>query len=131
MPDTGVPARTVTTPLPLGETLPPLTEAPDQTISGLKSGMIPEGSAYKITMRPYGIGPEIIFGSRVAIRVDSAEPLGSAPPNDQIVNANVLALVNTTDGGSVSKGGTYTATLIFRSDGTKLLPVLSKVAAAK
>ena len=82
-------------------------------------------------MRPYGIGPSIVFGSRLAIRVDSAKPVGNAPANNQIVDANVLALVDTTNGGTVTKGGTYTATLIFRSDGTKLLPVLSKVAAAK
>lgn len=129
LPDPGIAARKVTSPLPKGEKLPPLTEAPADSISALKLGLVPDGSRYFITMRPYGIGPDMVLGSRVAIRVDASTPMGSSPALKGIVNANLLVLVDTSHGGTVALGGTYTAVLTFRSDGTKLLPILSGVKA--
>ena len=82
-------------------------------------------------MRPYGLGPDSIWGSGLVIRVDSAKPVGSAPLNSKIVNANMLVIPNTTNGGTVTKGGTYKATLTFRSDGLKLLPILSQASLVK
>jgi hypothetical protein len=71
------------------------------------------------------------LGSRLVIRVDSATPVNKAPADGKIANVNMLVLVDTTHAGTVTKGGTYTATLTFRDDGTKLLPILSDVSAAK
>ena len=127
--DPGVPPEAPSTPVAKGHKLAPLTAAPDPTISALKLGLVPDGSAYQITMRPYGFGPTHTLGSRLAIRVDAATPLSGAPALARIVNANALALANTKDGGTVTEGGTYTATLTFRSDGTMLLPILSKATA--
>ena len=112
-----------------GAALVPLTEAPSDTISALKVGTIPDGAHYTIVMRPYGIGPSVLMGSRVAIRVDKSTPVGNSPVENSMSNSNVLVVVNTTDGGTVTKGGTYTATLTFRSDGSKMLPILSNVKA--
>jgi hypothetical protein len=131
LPDPNVPARTVTTPEAAGKILAPLTDAPDPTISGLKLGSVPDGARYEIRMRPYGIGPSLILGSRLAILVVSATPAHGTPVHKGIVNANILALVDTTHGGAVTKGGTYTARLTFRSDGSKLIPIMSDVKAAK
>lgn len=131
LPASGLPAHAATSPAAPGEKLAPLTDAPNPTISGLRLSAIPNGSQYKIRMRPYGIGPSLLLGSRLAIHVDSVTPVSPAPVESAIMNANVLALVDTTHGGTVTQGGTYTATLTFRSDGTKLLPVLSKATAVK
>jgi hypothetical protein len=127
MPDSTLPAVTLVSPLASGQDLAPLAEAPADTISGLKLDELPDGATYEIVMRPYGIGPDSLFGSRIAIRIDSATPLMGAPKYDTIVNANLLVVVDTDNGGTVEKGGTYTARLTFRSDGTKLLPILTKV----
>ncbi len=125
LPESKLPAITPNSPAAPGATLAPLKSAPNPTIVALESGTTPEGAQYKITMRPYGIGPDIIFGSRIAIRVDSATPIKSAPKNDKIEDANLLVVANTNDGGDVTKGGSYTAVLTFRSDGEKMLPILS------
>ena len=129
MPESKLAGRKASSPAAAGKTLAPLTQAPPLTIAALKPGLVPDGAQYQITMRPYGIGPAIAFGSRVAIRVDSITPVASAPTNSHFANGNFLVVVNTTDGGTVTKGGTYAATLTFRSDGSKLLPILSKVTA--
>lgn len=129
VPDPHLPARDATSPAPAGETLAPLTEAPAATISGLKLGTTPEGAKYRVTMSPLGLGPSIPLGSRLVLHVDSVAPLAGAPVIRPLADANVLALMDTTHGGAVTKGGTYTATLTFRTDGTKLLPILSGVAA--
>ena len=126
-----VPAKAPTAPVSSNTALGPLTTAPAGTISGLKIGLIPGGTQYKIVMRPYGFGPTILLGSRVAVHVDSASPVGTVAVVKSIVNANVLALMDPAQAGAVTKGGTYTATMTFRSDGTKLLPVLSDVLASK
>lgn len=131
LPDPGIPARAPgSSTAPKGATLAPLTEAPKSTISGLKLGTVPEGSRYRITLRPYGIGPSMLWGSRLAIRIDSSIPMG-APKLSVIVNANVLAVADTTADGTITKGGTYMATLQFLSDGNKLIPVLSAVKSVK
>jgi hypothetical protein len=57
--------------------------------------------------------------------------VGKAPVNTKIPNANWLVIPNTTEGGTVTKGGTYKATLTFRSDGSKLLPILSQASQVK
>jgi len=131
IPDPGVPAQAPKAPAVEGKTLAPLTSAPDPTISGLGFGTIPEGSQYTIRMQPLGLGPDSVYGSGLVMLVESAKPVGSAPENSKIINANVLAIVDTTQGGTVTKGGTYTATLTFRSDGTKLLPILSQASVVK
>lgn len=131
LPDPGIPAVEAKSPAAPGQTLAPLTAAPEPTVAAIKTGLTPDGAAYAITMRPYGIGPDSMFGSRLVIRVDSAKPMGSAPALPLLLNANVLALADTANGGGVTKGGTYTAILTFRSDGTKLLPVLSQAKLSK
>lgn len=127
MDDPGLPAKALTSPEQAGEPLAPIITAPDPTISALKIGILPEGATYQIVMRPYGIGPDSPFGTRLVLRVDSAKPLGDAPANKRIAPANLLAVVDTTRGGAVTEGGTYTAILSFRSDGSKLLPVIRGV----
>jgi len=131
LPDPKIAARTVTTPIAAGQKLPPLKTAPDDTISGFKLGTVPDGSVYKITMRPYGIGPSILLGSRLAVRIDAAKPMAGAPALSSIVGANVLVLADTLNGGKVTTGGTYTAALVLRSDGSKLLPVMSSATLVK
>jgi len=131
LPTPKIAAAAPTSPIAAGQTLPPLTEAPSNTISGLKLGEVPTGATYTIVMRPYGIGPSIVLGSRLAVRVDSVKPVGGAPANSHMANANVLVLMDTTLGGTVTKGGTYTATVRFLSDGSKLLPVMSHATLAK
>jgi|GEM_PF-3154708 len=129
MDDPGLPAKALTSPERAGEPLAPITEAPDPTISALKIGILPEGATYQIVTRPYGIGPDSPFGTRLVLRVDSAKPLGGTPANKRIAPANLLVVVDTTRGGAMTKGGTYTAILSFRSDGSKLLPVIRGVEA--
>jgi hypothetical protein len=124
-----IPAETLSSPSAPGKTLPPLTAAPDPTLVALKLAAVPDGSQYTITMRPYGFGPSSLWGSGIAIRVDSAKPIGKAPANSDIANANLLVLVDTNNGGAVTQGGTYTAKLTLRSDGTKLLPIMSEAKA--
>ncbi len=131
LPDSHLPAQAANAPAAAGQTLAPLTSAPSDTISALKIGLVPDGAVYNITMRPYGIGPSIALGSRIAIRVDSSTPVRGAPAKPPVANANWLVIVDTTHGGTVTKGGTYTAVLVFRSDGTKMLPIIERVKAAK
>jgi len=111
--------------------LAPLKEAPSNTISGLKVGLLPEGSQYFISFSPYGYGPDSVLGSCVAIKVSSAKPLGSAPENKTIAKSNMLVVMNTDRAGEVTKGGNYTAILVFRSDGQKLVPIIYGVKTAK
>ena len=125
LPDPHLPAQSRTSPAASGQKLAPLTEAPKGTMSGLALSELFSSAQYSIVMRPYGIGPSSAFGSRLVIRVDSAKPLGVSPVYKRIVNANILVLANTKSGGTVTKGGTYKATLTFLSDGTKLLPILT------
>jgi hypothetical protein len=115
-------------PIAAGQPLPNLTAAPSNTISAVKTGVVQQGAQYKVTVRPLGIGPDLPFGSRIVVKVDSAQRVGIAPTKSPIANANVLVLVDTTHGGTISKGGTYTATITFLTDGTKLLPVMTLVA---
>jgi hypothetical protein len=131
MPDPHLPAHKVTEPAPPGQVLAPLSDAPGQTISALKLGSMSDGSAYTIRMRPYGIGPSSNLGSRLVIRVDTAAAGIHAPTSTKIANTNVIALVDTRHGGTVTRGGTYSAVLTFRSDGKRLLPVLSEVKATQ
>ena len=131
LPDPGIPAETLTSPANSGQTLAPLLEAPASTIYALKLGEVFSRGQYTIVMRPYGLGPDSIWGSGLVIRVDSAKPVGSEPVNNKIVNANLLVTPDTTNGGTVTKGGTYAATITFRSDGSKLLPILSQVTLVK
>ena len=131
MPASKQPAHKPSGPVPVGQPLGPLTAAPNPTLSALKLGIVPDGSKYTIRMRPLGFGPPMLLGSRLVIRVDSATPAAGAPKLMQLVRANALVLVDTTHGGSLTKGGTYTASLTLRSDGTKLLPILSNVKAAQ
>ena len=93
----------------------------------LQLGIVPDGTAYKVTMSPYGYGPnDEKYGSQLALHVDSATPIGNAPAtNNHLTNTDVAALVDTANGGTVTTGGTYDATITFRSDGTKLRMVLS------
>ena len=125
MPKSTLPPHAATSPAAPGSTLAPLSTAPTATVAALKLGLVPDGSQYAITMRPYGIGPSIVFGTRMVVLVDSTRPLSGAPTNSHLNNANMLVVLDTTHGGSLTKGGTYTATLTFRSDGSKLLPILS------
>jgi len=131
LPDPGVPAEKLTSPAAPGQTLPPLTEAPSATMYALKLGELFSRAQYTIVMRPYGLGPDSIWGSGLVIRVDSATPVGKTPAYKKIVNANLLVIADTTNGGTVTKGGTYKATLTFRSDGSKLLPILSQATLTK
>jgi hypothetical protein len=131
LPDPGIAAESRTAPAAPGETLPPLTEAPSKTVYALALGKVFSRGQYTIVMRPYGLGPDSMWGSGLVIRVDSAKPVGKAPANIGIANSDLLVIPNTTDGGTVTKGGTYKATLTFRSDGTKLLPILSKASLVK
>jgi len=119
IPDSGRQAQQVTAPVESGEALTPLTEAPEDTVSALKLGTVADGTRFIIQMRPYGYGPSSFLGSGVVIRIDS-----STPPT--LAKDNYLVIANTTDGGGVTKGGTYTAVVTFRSDGSKLIPILSK-----
>jgi len=132
LPDPGAPAKAPNTPAAEGKALVILTSAPDPTISALGSGSVPDGSQYTIRMQPLGLGPgeapDSIIGPRLVILVESAKPIGSAPEYGKIVKANVLVR---DEGATVTKGGTYTATLTFRSDGTKLIPILSQASVVK
>lgn len=127
LPNPGIAAQTVNSPYPAGKKLPPLASAPSDTISALKLGTIPAGSAYKVTLRPYGIGPSLLLGSRLAVKLDKVTPKNGAPANKLIDGANLLVLVDTSHGGTITKGGTYTAWIVFQSDGSKLIPVMSRV----
>lgn len=131
MPTSSLPPRKLTAPARSGEALSPLSDAPDATISALKVGTLPNGSTYSIRMRPYGFGPASSSGSRVVIRIDSAEPVRGAPKSGDLAGTNVIALIDTTHSGTVLAGGAFSATLSFRSDGKMLYPVLSEVRSAK
>jgi hypothetical protein len=125
----------MTSPAAPGEKLPRVASdisVPTPTWSAAEIGRVPDGSSYTIEMRPYGIGPEFGgMGSGLVILIDSATPLAGAPAYNVLAHANWRVLVNTLDNGTVSTGGKYTAKLTFRSDGSKLLPILSNVKAAK
>ncbi|MDR3686227.1 MAG: hypothetical protein P4L93_04635 [Coriobacteriia bacterium] len=129
LPASGLQAVAPGAPIAAGQPLPPLKAAPANTISAVKTGVVQQGAQYKIVMRPLGIGPDAIYGSRLAVHVDSAQRVGIAPKKSPITNANVLVLVDTTHGGTVTKGGTYKATITFLSDGTKLIPVMTLASA--
>jgi hypothetical protein len=131
IPSSGLPARKVTDPAPAGQTLAPLADAPGRAISALKLGSLPNNTQYAIRMRPYGIGPSAALGSQLVILVETATPIGDAPADKRFAKANLLVLVDTSHGGTVTSGGAYTATLTFRSDGEWLLPVLSEAAPAR
>jgi hypothetical protein len=120
LPDPKLPPVSPTAPAAPGSTLAPLIEAPKDTISALNTGLIPDNTKYLVVMRPYGIGPSTVMGSRLAIRVDKTDPKSKF-----ISNVNLLVVADTAHGGTVTKGGTYNATITFVSDGTKLVPILS------
>ena len=125
------PPRAPTAPEAAGQALAPLTSAPENTISALETGKVPDGSVYTVTIQPYGMGPTMPYGSRIAIRVNKFKPLGKAPGKVPLANANMLVIADTTTGGGITKGGTYSAVLVFRSDGTKLWPILQRAKATK
>ena len=127
MSTTGFTTQTRTTPAVAGEALGFMAQTPSKFTYALQLGFVPDTSAYKVTMRPYGLGPtNDTYGSQMAIHVDSFTPIGSAPSkNTHLEDADIVALVDTGHGGAIKTGGTYDATITFRSDGTKLRMVLS------
>jgi hypothetical protein len=124
--ETRIPSRRLTAPVPAGVILTPLADAPGATISGLALDAVPAGASYSIRMRPYGFGPSSNLGTQLVIRVDSVSAGPQADGAKSIANANLLVLVDTLHGGAVTRGGRYSATLTFRSDGKRLVPVLSE-----
>ena len=126
LPDSSVPAKELKSPEVADKPLAPLAKEINPTLSALVIDEVPDGARYAIVMRPYGIGPSSMFGSRLVIYIDSAKPQGDAPQVDKLAKQTWVALMNTAKGGAVTTGGTYRATITFYSNGEKMIPVLSE-----
>lgn len=124
-----VAARKITSPIGKGQAISPMSgPAHKETLSGLALSSMPANSAYTIKLRPYGFGPSFLYGTRYVIFVESATPVDKAPKSvvSKLAKHDVLALIDiNNNGGLMSGGGLYTATLHFYSDGEKLIPTLS------
>ena len=118
----------VDAPLASGVPLPPLSSSPADLISSFEAGLVPSGSSYAITLRPWGMGPIASSGRTVVITLDSIVPVGAAP--NAFVGFRkraVLAVMAAAHGGTIERGGSYSAILTFVTSGGQLVPVLSKV----
>jgi hypothetical protein len=118
----------VDAPLASGVPLPPLSSSPADLISSFEAGLVPSGSSYAITLRPWGMGPIAPGGRTVVITLDSIVPVGTAP--DAFVgfrNRAILVVMDAAHGGTIERGGSYSAILTFVTSDGQLVPILSKV----
>jgi hypothetical protein len=124
-----LPAQKMTAPAIAGAALTRVLEAPGNVTFALGNAAVPEGTTYVMRVRPYGFGPPSIYGSRLVVRVDKVTPGLKAPAETRFTNAIMLVLLDTTRGGAITKGGTYDVVVTFRSDGQRMIPVLSSAKA--
>ena len=120
-----------TTPVSPGKTLAPLLTAPNPTVSGLLVGTVPEGATYAVVLRPLGIGPPLSNGTRLVVYTYAVTPSGSAPAIPKVNRTWVLVLLDTKNGGTITKGGSYKATMTLHSLDGKMIPVLSQAKLVK
>lgn len=116
-----------TEPAKADQPLPPLSSAPPGLISGYTEKVVEDGTAFKILFRPWGMGPNDTMGRTVAATVYDVTPLGDAGLAGLLKRKNILLVMDASDGGTVSRGGTYRAILTFRSGKQGRVPVISKV----
>jgi len=115
-------------PLAAGRPLPPLSTSPASVISGLQQGVVPSGSAYKVTLRPWGMGPPAPQGRTAVVTIYSILPSHGAPASLTRFKGRVLLVVmDAKGGGTIERGGTYTAFLTFVAAAGRLVPVLTEV----
>ena len=126
VPESNLPTLRLTAPPAPGAPLARLADAPGATVSGLKIGTVTEGTTYRVRMRPFGYGPSGPYGSRVVIHVEAAKAPNGGAVDSHMVNANLIALMDTQQGGTILTGGMYDATIAFYSDGRIMVPVLSR-----
>lgn len=112
-------------PIPPGDPLGRLTTPPERLIAGFQKGVLPAGSAYAVTLRPWGFAAGDAKGPTLVVTVGKIRPLGSAPPRTSLVGANLLVVMTPTAGGFLTNGGSYTAVLTFVAEGNRLIPMLS------
>jgi hypothetical protein len=115
-----------TGPLPAGEPLPPLSASPAGLITSFQEGLVPAGSAYNVTLLPWGMGPDDPAGRTAVVTIDSIVPSGNAPDKFAgLKNHAIFVVMNAKAGGTLERGGAYSAVLTFVAVGTRLVPTLS------
>lgn len=122
----GLKAIEASGPLTAGEPLPPLTASPPGLITSFQEGLVPSGSAYNVTLRPWGLGPNDPAGRTAVVTIDTITPSGAAP--DKFVGLKrraIFVVMNAKAGGTLERGGSYSAVLSFVAAGGHLVPTIS------
>jgi hypothetical protein len=115
-----------TGPAEAGEPLPPLSASPPGLITGFQEGLVPAGSAYGVKLRPWGMGPDDAAGRTAVVTIYSIAPSGGAPDRfASLKNHTILVVMNAKAGGTLERGGVYSAALTFVAVGTRLVPTIS------
>jgi hypothetical protein len=114
-------------PFAAGEPLPPLSSSPPGLITSFQEGLVPPESAYMVTVRPWGLGPDDPAGRTAVVTVDSIAPAGAAPDKFGGLKGHaILIVMNAKAGGTLERGGRYSAVLSFTATGGRLVPSLSE-----
>jgi hypothetical protein len=114
-------------PFASGEPLPPLSSSPPGLITSFQEGIVPPESAYNVTMRPWGLGPDDPAGRTAVVTVDSIAPAGAAPDKFAALKGHaILVVMNAKAGGTLENGGLYSAVISFVATGGRLVPTLSE-----
>jgi hypothetical protein len=118
------PVEPQTQPVPLTE----LSHLPTGTVAFLDAAKVSPGSTYDVTFVPFGFGSVRHF---LAITLTASTPKGNVTHPFDFTGQNVLVESKIPAKSAVTKGGTYTGTLVLVSQGDVLLPVLTQASASR
>jgi hypothetical protein len=121
----GLKAVEATGPLAAGEPLPPLAASPPGLITSFQEGLVPSGSEYKVTLSPWGLGPSDAAGRTAVVTINTITPANGSPDKFAgLRNRAILVVMDAKAGGTIGRGGWYSATLVFIDSGGRLVPTL-------
>jgi hypothetical protein len=110
-----------------GEPLPPLTASPTGLFTAFQPDLVPSGSAYSVTLRPWGMGPDDPAGRTAVVTLYSIVPTAGAPDKfGGLKRHPLLVIMDAQAGGTMELGGPYAAVVTFVASNGKLVPMLSQ-----
>jgi hypothetical protein len=105
--------------------LKPVTTPPEATVAMVDPKLADAGSKYSVVFVPYGDGPGTGSGGRLVIKVSESRPATDVVKPYAFAGRNVLADSSKLAAGSrITKGGTYSGTLVLVQKGGLLVPQL-------
>lgn len=125
-PGQSIPGPRPTDPVAEGATLGTISTPPPDTLAKIDAGKLAADAVYTVTFSPFGYGPPL-GGRTLVMRIDDAQPENESARAMDMNGRNVLALIG--PGVDITKGGTYTGTLTFQSQGNLLVAVIGDVKA--